>query len=211
MDAERYLLIAGGIGITPLLPMIEEIESRGTPWELVYGGRTLGSMAFVERLAAYDNRVTFWPADEYGLIDLDRWLAVPQVRVAIYCCGPGPLIEAVENRCASWPAGALHIERFAPKDGVDDGPREEFEVEFRRSGLTFTVRADETILDAAEERGVNLEMSCREGTCATCLVPVLEGMPDHRDSVLSEAEQDAGDSIIVCCSRALSPRLVLDA
>ncbi len=209
--AGRYILIAGGIGVTPLIPMIEELESRGADWKLIYGGRTRCSMAFVDHLSAYGDRVTVWPADERGLIDLDSVLGDPQEGTAVYCCGPGPLIEAVEAKCSSWPEGALHIERFAPKEGVNNAPWTEFEVEMRRSGVTFTVGADETILDAAEENGLNLEMSCREGTCATCLIPVIEGIPDHRDSVLSKKEQDAGDSIVVCCSRSHSPRLVLDA
>jgi ferredoxin-NADP reductase len=109
-DAPDYLFIAGGIGITPILPMIAQAQRAGRPWRLVYGGRTRGSMAFVEELAAYGDNVQIRPQDEFGLLDLATLLAEPG-ETHVYCCGPEPLLAAVEAQCESWPAGRLHVER----------------------------------------------------------------------------------------------------
>jgi ferredoxin len=129
---------------------------------------------------------------------------------AIYCCGPEALLGAVEQRCVNWPAGALHVERFAPKSGVNDGPREAFEVELAQTGTVAEVPADRSILDVVEESGVPVLSSCQEGTCGTCETAVLSGKPDHRDSVLTDDEREAGDTMMICVSRSCSPRLVLD-
>lgn len=115
-EADRYLFVAGGIGITPLLPMIALVAARGAEWQLVYGGRSRASMAFASQLAArHPERVTICPQDETGLLDLESLLGVPRTDTAVYCCGPEPLLAAVEERCAAWPRGALHTERFAPR------------------------------------------------------------------------------------------------
>jgi ferredoxin-NADP reductase len=212
--AERYLFIAGGVGITPILPMIAEAEASGADWRLVYGGRTRTSMAFRAELEQrHPGRVTVHPQDEAGLLALPALLAEPgrtATELAVYCCGPESLLAAVEDRCASWPAGALHVERFAPKDGAGAGPRTSFEVELAQSGTTLTVPADRSILDVVEESGVQVLSSCQEGTCGTCETTVLSGVPDHRDSVLTADEQAACDTMMICVSRACSPRLVLD-
>ena len=137
---KRYLFIAGGIGITPILPMVAAAEERGADWRLVYGGRTRSSMAFRDELQrAYGKRVTVRPQDEYGLLDLKSLLGRRKRRTAIYCCGPEPLLNAVESASAHWPDGALHLERFAPKKNVGTGPDETFEVELALSGETVTV------------------------------------------------------------------------
>ena len=138
-------------------------------------------------------------------------LAEPQPDTAIYCCGPEPLLQAVETRCHSWPPGALRVERFAPADGAHEGPNGEFEVEFRRSGVTLTVPADRTILEVGLDAGLELFSSCTEGTCSTCETDILDGVPDHRDSVLTDDEKRHGDTMMICVSRACSNRLVLDA
>ncbi|MEV6878983.1 PDR/VanB family oxidoreductase [Amycolatopsis sp. NPDC051128] len=208
VDAERYLFVAGGIGITPILPMLDRVARTGRDWRLVYGGRTRSSMAFTADLGRHDGRVTIQPQDEQGLLDLPGLLAEPRPGTAVYCCGPEPLLAAVEQHCAGWPGDALHVERFTPK--ADDGPRTAFEVELAGSGRVLRVPADRSILDVAEEAGVTVLSSCREGTCGTCETGVLGGTPDHRDSVLTEAEQRAGDVMMLCVSRSSSPRLVLD-
>ncbi|MCR6489552.1 PDR/VanB family oxidoreductase [Amycolatopsis sp. OK19-0408] len=207
VDAERYLFLAGGIGITPLLPMISHVAAAGRDWQLVYGGRTRSSMAFTD-LLSQDDRVTLRPQDEHGLLDLPSVLAEPRPDTAVYCCGPEPLLAAVEAHCASWPSDALHVERFAPK--AAGSPQSAFEVELAGSGRVLPVPADRSILDVAEEAGLPVLSSCREGTCGTCETGVLGGTPDHRDSVLTEAEQRAGDVLMICVSRSCSPRLVLD-
>jgi len=214
VEADRYLFIAGGIGITPILPMIERVEASGAEWRLIYGGRTRGSMAFSEDLKnRYPDKVSVHPQDESGLLDLPTLLAQPgtsPTELAVYCCGPEALLTAVEEQCASWPKGALHVERFAPKAGIGDGPLEQFEVELARTGITLTVPADRTILEVVDEEGVDVFSSCWEGVCGTCETAVLAGTPDHRDSMLTKDEQDAGDTMMICVSRSCSPRLVLD-
>ena len=206
----RYLFIAGGIGITPILAMIRAAEAAGAGWELVYGGRSRASMAFLDELAQYGDRVSVRPQDETGLLDLDGLLGTPRADTVVYCCGPEPLLAAVEQRCAGWPRGALHVERFAPRPQAEPARAEAFEVELAQSELTLSVPPDRSILSVVEEAGVGVLSSCAEGTCGTCETAVLAGVPDHRDSVLSEEEREANDCMMICVSRARTDRLVLD-
>jgi ferredoxin-NADP reductase len=208
--APRYLFIAGGIGITPLLPMVAAAEAAGADWRLVYGGRNRGSMAFLGDLATFGDRVSVRPQDETGLLDLDALLGTPRADTAVYCCGPEPLLAAVEQRCSAWPPGALHVERFAPRPVAQPTRSETFEVVLAQSELTLAVPPDRSILAVVEEAGIAVLSSCSEGTCGTCEAAVLEGEPDHRDSVLNEEERRAGDCMMICVSRSCSERLVLD-
>ncbi|MFL6111953.1 MAG: PDR/VanB family oxidoreductase [Catenulispora sp.] len=210
--ARRYLFIAGGIGITPILPMIAEAESAGARWTLLYGGRTRASMAFRDRLAEHGAKVLIQPQDECGLLDLASHLAEPveDDDVHVYCCGPEPLLAAVEERCRAWPAGSLHMERFQPRAADPEAVSTDFEVTLARSGRTVAVPAGVSVLEAVRAAGVQVLYSCTEGTCGTCETDVLEGIPDHRDSVLTEAEQAAGDTMMICVSRCKGSRLVLD-
>jgi ferredoxin-NADP reductase len=209
-SSPRYLFIAGGIGITPLLPMVRALAAVGADWRLVYGGRRADSMAFVDDLAQFGSRVTVWPEDQLGLIDLEAVLGEPADGVKVYCCGPGALIDAVEARCAEWPPGALHVERFRPREGALDGERAGFQVRLDASGLTLDVGPDQSIAEVVEAAGVDIMTSCREGTCGTCETTVLDGVPDHRDSLLTEEEKAANDTMMICCSRSRTPLLVLD-
>ena len=208
--APRYLFIAGGIGITPMLPMIQAAIAAGADWGLVYGGRQRSSMAFLDELAAHGERVTVWPQDERGLIDLPTLLGTPRPDTLVYCCGPEPLLTAVEARCASWPKGSLHVERFVAKPLTEPVLAEAFEVHLARSDLTLTVPVERSVLSVVEETGIGVLSSCGEGTCGTCEIPVLEGVPDHRDSVLDADQRAAGDCMMICVSRSCTPRLVLD-
>jgi ferredoxin-NADP reductase len=208
----EYLFIAGGIGITPILPMIAQCEEQGLPWRLVYGGRSEASMAFTAELAKYGDKVTFWPQDQRGLIDLPNLLKEPSTDLAVYCCGPGVLLDAVESHCDKWPAGSgtLHLERFRPKAGALEGQNTEFEIELDSTGAVLTVPADKSIAETLEAAGIHVPTSCREGTCGTCETVVFEGTPDHRDSYLSPEEKASNELIMLCCSRSCSKRLVLD-
>ena len=206
----RYLFVAGGIGITPILAMIRSAEAGGAEWRLVYGGRQRASMAFLDELAVYGDRVTVWPQDEDGLIDLDGLLGTPRPDTKVYCCGPEPLLDAVEQRCTAWPKGSLHVERFVAKPLTEPVLRHAFEVYLAQSELTLTVQPEQSILDAVEQAGVGVLSSCQEGTCGTCETPVLEGIPDHRDSVLDEDARAGNDCMMICVSRACTRRLVLD-
>jgi cytochrome P450/ferredoxin-NADP reductase len=209
-DAPRYQFIAGGIGITPILAMVRAARAAGADWSLLYGGRSRSSMAYLDELEG-DERVTVWPQDEQGLLDLDAVLGEPREDTLVYCCGPGPLLDAVESRCGSWPEGALHLERFeataveAPEDAL-----ETFEVECVQSGITVTVTEEQSVFEVIQEAGVDVLGSCLEGICGTCEADVVEGVPDHRDAVLNSAERACGRTMMTCVSRSLSPRLVLD-
>jgi ferredoxin-NADP reductase len=210
--ATRYLFIAGGIGITPIVPMLQAATAAGADWRLVYGGRTAASMAFVEQLRAThgEERVVLRPQDEHGLLDLDSLLGEPADGTLVYCCGPGPLLDAVEQRCASWPSGSLHTERFTPKEQGEPVLSGTFEVELAQSGTTLTVPPDRSILEVLEDAGIQVLSSCQEGTCGTCETVVLAGTVDHRDSLLTDEEMAANDTMFICVSRAACPRLVLD-
>lgn len=204
--APRYRFIAGGIGITPILPMLAAAEASGAQWSLLYGGRTRDSMAFTGELGAYGDRVTLAPQDETGLLDLGSVLDDVPEGTLVYCCGPGPLLDAVEARC---PDGLLHVERFRPKE-QETGPDGEFEVVLERTGKTLTVPVGVSVLDTVRAAGVEVLYSCTEGTCGTCETDVLEGTPDHRDSVLGDEEREAGETMLICVSRCRGRRLVLD-
>jgi ferredoxin-NADP reductase len=211
VPSPRYLFIAGGIGITPILPMVAAAEAAGAQWRLVYGGRTRASMAFRAELEErYGRRVSIWPQDETGLLDLPLLIGEPRDDTLVYCCGPEPLLAAVESRCAAWPDGALHVERFAPKEFDAPLRQESFEVELAQAGLVLEVPPEKSILAVVEEAGVQVLSSCQEGTCGTCETAVLAGDPEHRDSLLTAAERAAGDTMFICVSRSCGPRLVLD-
>jgi ferredoxin len=154
--------------------------------------------------------VSVRPQDETGLLDLDSLLGEPRPETKVYCCGPEPLLAAVEERCAAWPRRSLHVERFAAKPLKEPVLSEAFEVYLAQSGLTLTVPPDESILSVVEEAGVGVLSSCAEGTCGTCETTVLQGVPDHRDSVLDQDEREAGNCMMICVSRSCTPRLVLD-
>lgn len=206
LPAQRYLFVAGGIGITPILPMIAAVEGR--QWELLYGGRSRSSMAFLPDLAAHGDRVRVHPQDEAGLLPLADFLGPPREDCLVYCCGPEPLLAAVEAWCAGWPTGILRTERFAPRP--EQSGQGSFEVECRRSGRTLTVPPGRSILETAEAAGVPTLSMCREGVCGTCETRVLAGVPEHRDSLLTEEERVAGESMMICVSRATSATLALD-
>lgn len=210
IPASRYRFVAGGIGITPILPMLKRATAARAEWDLLYGGRRLASMAFRVELSAYGSRCRLWPQDEAGLLPLVAELAEPTEGTLVYCCGPGPLLDAVQEVCEPWPEGSLHMERFRAAPLATPALSEDFEVECALSGVTVEVTPDHSILEALTDAGLDLESSCLEGACGTCEVRVLSGIPDHRDSILEPAEKAANDTMMICVSRSLTPRLVLD-
>jgi ferredoxin-NADP reductase len=211
--ASHYLFIAGGIGVTPLLPMALTAARAGKPWTFVYGGRTRTSMAFLDRLATLPGgRLEVVPQDELGLPDLVRSFADLPAGAAAYCCGPaGMLTAATDVGASTRPDVAVRIERFAaspgPAAGGGDHP---FEVELARSGLTIEVPAGVSVLDAVRARIPGVMSNCGQGICSSCETAVLAGTPDHRDSVLTPKEKAANRYMMICVSRSLTPRLVLD-
>jgi ferredoxin-NADP reductase len=210
VPAEQYLFVAGGIGITPLLPMIAQADLLGADWRLLYGGRRRASMAFLDELAPHGERVLLRPEDEFGLLDLRSFLGKPRDGVRLYCCGPAPLLAAMESVTADWPPHVLRTERFVADERGAPVRNAPFEVELARTGVTVTVTPDATVLDAVGQVGIDVLSSCRQGICGTCETTVLAGEPDHRDSLLDDDERAAGDCMYLCVSRSCSDRLVLD-
>lgn len=204
--ADHYVFVAGGIGITPLLPMIKAAEAAGATWELAYGGRRRSSMAFLKTLQLYGPRLHVVAQEEAGLLDLNAVLAGYRPGARIYACGPEPLLAALEERCAGLP---LHLERFTAAT-VDTSGDTEFEVVLDRSGRTLTVPPGRSIFEVVREAGVNVLGSCLEGICGTCETEVLDGAVDHRDTVLSTEEREADECMMICVSRSRSTRLTLD-
>ena len=208
--AGEYLLIAGGIGVTPLLAMARHLDAEGAAWRLVYGGRSRTSMAFLAELARYGDAVTLVPQDEAGLPDLDALLAAAATGTEIYCCGPEGLLRAVEA------AGAargipVHVERFGAAAPKDAGPGlGTFQVELCRTGITVDVDPDRTILEAVREHLPEVISSCEEGFCGACETRVVAGIPDHRDQVLDPVERASNETMMICVGRSCSQRLVLD-
>ncbi|MFD3873559.1 PDR/VanB family oxidoreductase [Streptomyces sp. NPDC058623] len=200
--APSYVFVAGGIGITPILPMLRAATASGADWTLLYGGRSRASMPFLPELAAYGDRVTVLPEDETGLPDLSP-LAALAPGTLVHCCGPEALMRAVTDAVAD-PA-TVRLERFAPAAG---GPARPFTVELARSGRTVEVAAHESTLTAVRRELPNTPYSCEQGFCGTCQHRVLGGEIDHRDGLLTDGERT--DSMLLCVSRAAADRLVLD-
>ncbi|WP_086824454.1 PDR/VanB family oxidoreductase [Streptomyces sp. NRRL B-24572] len=203
VDSPAYVFVAGGIGITPVLPMLRAAEAAGADWRLVYCGRSRATMPYlaeVERLGG--ERVTVVAEDESGFPDLEFLGRLP-VETAVYCCGPDGLMDAVG---AAVPEGrAPRLERFTAA-ATTGGTA--FEVELRRSGRTLTVAADQSLLSAVREELPGITYSCQQGFCGTCQQRFLEGEIDHRDELLTDEERD--DSMLICVSRCAGKRLVLD-
>ncbi|WP_040830560.1 PDR/VanB family oxidoreductase [Nocardia jiangxiensis] len=213
VDAERYLFIAGGIGITPLLPMIRAASARDTHWSLMYGGRTCASMAYLAELGdlSAHGAVEVCPQDRTGPLDVEKVLAAQPAGTQVYCCGPESLLAAVEQYGATCLSESLHVERFAaPPPDPSAWFDEEFEVDCVKAGVSVRVPPGTSILQALDRVGVHAAASCMEGICGICETVVLEGIPEHRDHVLTPRERVDGNRMMLCCSRARTPRLALD-
>ncbi len=204
--ASEYLFVAGGIGITPMKAMLEALPAR-REWTLLYAGRSRASMAFVNEIVSeFPNRVIVHADDEQGgRPDLDALLR--DFKGQVYVCGPEPLLNALIDRV---PADRLHFERFSAVDRGSEEVAKEFLVTLKRSHTSFTVPADRSLLDAINSNGGALISSCGEGVCGTCEVRVLQGTPQHLDSVMSDEDKDSIGVMYPCVSRATSDSLVLD-
>lgn len=211
VDAPAYLFLAGGIGVTPMLPMLAEVVGRGVPWRFVYGGRTRSAMAFVDEVLAHGDGVVLVPQDTDGLLPLRAELTAAAPGTAVYCCGPEPLLVAVEQACAELGLPAPHLERFSPKEiTADTGGDRAFEVVLEQSGGRYEVPVGKSIIEVLEAAGVDVLSSCQEGVCGTCEQRILAGTVDHRDSLLSDQEKAENEFMMICVSRATSAELVLD-
>jgi ferredoxin-NADP reductase len=216
VPAPGYLLLAGGIGVTPLLPMARELNARGLPWRLILGARDRSRLVYAEELVALGgDRVLLVPQDEAGLPDLAAELAATPPTHAVYACGPQPMLDAVTTLCRTTdPTRPLHLERFTAADDTASDQlgslSGEFEVVLSRSGLRLTVPADRSVLDVVREKLPDVPYSCEEGYCGTCETPVTAGVPDHRDTVIEPSERPTATTMMICVSRCDSPVLELD-
>ncbi|WP_321393577.1 cytochrome P450/oxidoreductase [Emcibacter sp.] len=209
--AGSYLLIAGGIGITPVMAMADRLKALGKDYQLHYAGQALDHMSFVDRLKRnHADRLHLYPKNQGQRLELTQLTAdLPSDR-KIYACGPDRMLEALEELSASWPEHTLNYEHFTSVETTLDPSKEKpFDVTLADSGVEVHVRADQTLLQALRDSGVDVSSDCEEGLCGACEVQVLDGEIDHRDKVLSKSEKDSGDRIITCCSRARGRKLVL--
>jgi len=213
--AQRLVLVAGGIGITPIAAMARRASALGLPYELHYAGRSRRTMALLDELAAsHGPRLHVHARDEGGRLDLAALLAVPVAGTQVYACGPARLLAGLQQQveAAGWPDDTLHVEHFHTHASTLDPAREQaFEVELKDSGLVLPVPADQTLLSVLRAANIDVQSDCQEGLCGSCEVRVLGGGVDHRDLVLTRSERAAGDRMMSCCSRAAGAgRLVLD-
>ena len=209
-DADRYLFIAGGIGITPLLPMMRAATARRKPWTLLYCNRHDDEAPFLDEIRALGGDVSLHSSATGTRLDVAQRLATVQDDTLVYCCGPERLMLAVEEATTAWPEGTVRFEWFAPRSRPADETSGSFEVVCEASGVTLTVPADKTVLATLNDAGIAVPCSCEQGICGTCEVRVIAGEVDHRDSIQSQAERAANQSMMVCVSRARGSRLVLD-
>lgn len=213
VDGTEYLFIAGGVGVTPILPMIAHVAASGASWSLLYGGRSRSSMAFVDRLSDYgSDNIRIVPQDTEGFLPLREALEYVPPGCEIYCCGPAGLLDAVTEMSAEFaPSARVHIERFgADPNAAPNDNGSAFDVELARTGITVSVAADQSILRAIEGVCPDVAFSCEDGYCGSCETGVLAGVPDHRDTFLTDDERSDNDVMMICVSRAQGGRIKLD-
>jgi vanillate O-demethylase ferredoxin subunit len=207
--ASSSVLIAGGIGITPIRAMIRRLQTLNAEWQLHYSCRSREDAVFLSELTQSDRAHLHFDDEADGaLLGLDAILVDAPRTAHLYCCGPSPMLAAFREKAADWPEDQIHVEYFAPaEEAATSGG---LIVELARSKREIEVRAGETILDALRAAGIDVSYSCEQGICGACETRVLGGVPDHRDSILSDAERASNKTMMVCVSSALSSRLVLD-
>lgn len=213
--SKRTLLLAGGIGVTPILCMAEHLAATSAEFAMHYCARSPERMAFKERIGAspFADHVHyhFDSGHDEQKLKLKEVIATPDADTHIYVCGPAGFIDHVVNTAKElgWPSTHVHLEHFnaAPVDTGGDAP---FDVKIASTGQVYTIPVGKSVIKVLADNGVDLPMACEQGICGTCLTGVLEGEPDHRDMYLTDEERDANDQFTPCCSRAKSALLVLD-
>ena len=214
-EGARHLLIAGGIGITPMLAMAHELQRQGADFELHYCFRSPDRAAFLDELtrAAFADRVVLHDDSSAvpSALDARALLQAPEPGRHIYVCGPGGFMDYILGcaEAAGWPQAQVHREFFAAAP-VDHSADQAFEVQLARSGKVFQIPADRSVFEVLDEAGIGIETSCEQGVCGACITRVLQGIPDHRDQFMTDAEHAGNDQFTPCCSRAKTPCLVLD-
>jgi tetrachlorobenzoquinone reductase len=208
-NAPHTVLIAGGIGITPIYSMARRLVELNRSWELHYACRSRADMAFIEEFSSMPEVHPHFDDESDGaFLDIDGILKGARPDAHFYCCGPMPLMESFEKAAAGVPAEQRHVEYFTPKDAPSR--QGSFTVRLAKSEKTLSIPEGQSILDVVLAAGIAVEHSCTEGICGTCETKVLAGTPDHRDSLLTAAERAANKTMMICCSGSLSDELVLD-
>ena len=210
-NAEHVVLFAGGIGITPVWCMAQQLAAQNRSWELYYSCRSRADMAFfatLEKLGPERVHLHFDDEANGKFLDLAGAIGKAPADAHFYCCGPNPMLGAFEAAAAARPHHNVHVEYFTPK--AEAATTGGFWVELARSGEEYYIPEGKKILEVLYEAGVDVDYSCELGICGECVTRVISGIPEHRDSVLSEEEQAANDKVMICCCGSKSERLVLD-
>lgn len=210
IDADRYLFVAGGIGVTPLIPMMRAASARNKPWTLLYCNKRDADAPFLDEIRALGGSLSLHSSQAGTRLDVQQRLGPVEENTVVYCCGPEGLMTAVEEATAAWPADTVRFEWFTPRSRPADEVSGSFEVVCEQSGITVTVPPEKSVLEALNDAGIPVPCSCQQGICGTCEVRVIDGEVDHRDSILSSSERAANQTMMTCISRAKGARLVLD-
>jgi ferredoxin-NADP reductase len=214
-DAEHVVLFAGGIGITPIWCMAQQLAALGRSWKLYYACRSRADMAFVETLEKFDQKFRHLHFDDQAgkVLDIAAAMAETPQNAHIYCCGPNPMLKAFEAATAGRPRHLIHVEYFTPKEEASadqDSKLGGFWVELARSGEEYFIPEGKKVLEVLYEAGVDVDYSCELGICGACETKVISGIPIHHDSVLSEEEQATNEKVMICCCGCKTERLILD-
>ena len=211
VESKRYVFAAGGIGVTPMIPMAMEALRKSIDFTFLYCTRSRQAMAYLTGLQEHlGDHLVVNADDQSGIFDLAGYFRDVQPETMVYACGPKPFLDATTRATTVWPSGSVRFEHFEPLE-FDDSANVTFEVELANSGRVLTVPEDRSILSVLRDTGIRVLSSCTEGTCGTCEIAVLGGdQIDHRDAVLSDEEHASGEMMMVCVSRCKGGRLLLD-
>jgi ferredoxin-NADP reductase len=210
VEAKHYIFVAGGIGITPLIPMMRAVRARKGSWTLLYCNKRNEDAPFLAEIKTLGGELFLHSSEAGTRLDVAQRLSKVEKDTVIYCCGPEKLMLAVEEATAAWPKGSVHFEWFAPRSRPVDEASGAFEMVCEQSGMTLLVPPEKSILEVLTEAGIQVPRSCEQGICGTCECRVISGEVDHRDSILSSAERAANQTMMICVSRAKGTRLVID-
>jgi tetrachlorobenzoquinone reductase len=208
-NAEHTILIAGGIGITPIWCMVQRLNMLDRDWRLHYACRSREDMAFRRELEAMPQAALHYDDEGGGFLDVAALVAAAPKEAHLYCCGPAPMLAAFEEATKDWPREQVHVEYFTAKE-LPPAKKGGFTVQLARSGVEYFIPEGETILNVLLDAGVDIDYSCELGICGACEQRVISGIPEHRDSILSEEEQAANTRVMICCAGCKTDRLVLD-
>jgi len=208
-DAKHTILLAGGIGITPIWCMVQRLQELGRSWQLYYSCRSRADMAFLDALEGMAPSQFHFDDESAGkFLDIAAIAAEAPKDTHLYCCGPTPMLKAFEAATKDWPREQIHVEYFTPK--AEAAKQGGFTVELARSNQEFFIPEGRTILEVLLDEGVDVDYSCELGICGACEQRVISGVPEHRDAILTEEEQAENKRVMICCAGCKSERLVLD-